>query len=56
MNSIATSVFDYEEISNLRFEEKRFDLSLIGEEGKRHYDFIKDFNTCIFNHALSCGR
>ena len=25
---------------------------MIGEEGKRHYVFIKDFNTFMYNHTL----
>ena len=37
-------------------EEKHADLSLIGEEGKRHYVLIKDFNTFKYDHTLHCGR
>ena len=29
---------------------------LIGEEGKRHYALIKDFNTFMFDHTLHRGR
>ena len=31
-------------------------LSLIGEEGKRHYVVIKDFNAYTYDHTLYCGR
>ena len=37
-------------------EGKHVDLLLIGEERKRHYVFIKDFNTFIYDHTLHCGR
>ena len=37
------------------FEEKRVDLLLIGEEGKRYYVLFKDFNTLIYNHKLNRG-
>ena len=29
---------------------------MIGEEGKRYYALIKDFNTFTYNHALYRGR
>ena len=49
-----------EKKSNLRMKkgckEKHVDLLLIGEEGKRHYVFIKDFNTFTYDHTLHCGR
>ena len=32
-------------------EEKHVDLLLIGEEGKRHYVLIKDFNTFMYDHT-----
>ena len=35
---------------------KHVDLLLIGEEGKRHYIFIKDFNTFIYDYTLHRGR
>ena len=35
---------------------KTFYLLLIGEEGKRHYVFIKDFNTFMYDHALHRKR
>ena len=31
-------------------------LLLIGEEGKRNYVLIKDFNTTIYGHASDHGR
>ena len=38
------------------FEEKKFDLLLIEEEGKRYCVFIKDFNTFMYDHTLHSGR
>ena len=36
---------------------KRFvDLSLMGKEGKRHFVFIKDFSTFLYDHTLLPGR
>ena len=29
---------------------------MIGEEGKRHYILIKDFNIFLYNHTLHHGR
>ena len=29
---------------------------MIGEEGKRHYVLIKDFNTFMYDHTLHCGK
>ena len=62
-NSIGISVFGYENkgkhpiyVSKNCCEEKHVDLLLIGEEGKRHYVLIKDFNTFIYDHTLHCGR
>ena len=56
-NSIGISVFDYENkekhpiyVSKKCCEEKHVDLLLIGEKGKRHYVFIKDFNTFMYDH------
>ena len=37
-------------------EEQHVDLLFIGEEGKRHYVFIKDFNTFMYDHTLHCGK
>ena len=33
-------------------EEKHIDLLLIGEEGKRHYVLIKDFNSFMYDRTL----
>ena len=63
MNSISISVFGYENkkkhpiyILQKCCEEKELDLSLIGEEGKRHYVLIKDFNTFMYDHTLHRGK
>ena len=32
------------------------DLLLTGENGKRHYVLIKDFNTFMYNHTLNHGK
>ena len=37
-------------------EEKYVDLLWIGDEGKEHYVFIKDFNKFRYDHTLHCGR
>ena len=37
-------------------EEKHVDLLLTGEEGKRHYVLIKDFNTFMYDHNLRRER
>ena len=63
-NSISISVFGYENqkkkhpiyVSKKLHEEKHVDLKLGGEEGKRHYVFIKDFNTFMYDHTLQCGK
>ena len=34
--------------------EEKLVLLLIGEERKRHYVLIKDFNTFMYNHTLHC--
>ena len=36
--------------------EEKHDLLLIGEEAKRHYVVIKDFNTFMYNHTVYRGR
>ena len=58
-NSIGIGVFGYENkgkhpiyVSKICCE----DLLLIGEEGKRHYVFIKSFNTFMDDHTLHRGR
>ena len=38
------------------FEKKDIDLLLIGEENKKHYVVVKDFNTFMYNHTLHRGR
>ena len=35
---------------------KNVDLLLIEEKGKRHYVFIKDFNTFMYDHSFHRGR
>ena len=35
---------------------RHVDLLLIGEEGKKHYALIKDFNTFMYDHTLHRGR
>ena len=37
-------------------EQKHVDLLLIGEEDKRHYMLIKDFNTFMYDQTLHRGR
>ena len=37
-------------------EEKYVDLLLIGEEDKRYYVLIKDFNIFIYDHTLHLRR
>ena len=60
---IGISVFGYENkekhsiyISKKCCEEKHVDLLLIGEEGKRQYVFIKDFNIFMHDHTLHSGK
>ena len=55
-NSISIRDFGYENkekhpiyVSKKCWEEKYIDLLSIGEEGKRHYALIKDFNTFMYN-------
>ena len=62
-NSNDISVFGYENkekhviyVSKKCFEEKHVDLLMIGEEEKRHYVYVKDFNTFMYDHTLNCGR
>ena len=57
--SIPISVFGYENklkypiyVSKKCCEEKHVDLLLVGKEGKRHYVFIKNFNTFMYDHTL----
>ena len=37
-------------------EDKHVDLLLIGEEEKKHYVLIKDFNSFMYDHTLHRGR
>ena len=50
-NSIGGNDFGCENKEKKWFEEKHVDLSLIGEEGKRRYVLIKDFNTFMYDHT-----
>ena len=57
------SIFGYENkvkypiyMSKKCCEDKHVDLLLIGEESKRHYVVIKDFNTFMYNYTLHRGR
>ena len=61
--SIGISVFGYENnekhpiyVSKKCCEEIHVDLLLIGEEGKRRYVLIKDFNTFMYDHILHQGK
>ena len=62
-SSISISVFGYESkekhpiyVLKQFCEEKHVDLLLIGEEGKRCYLLIKDFNTFMYDHTLHRGK
>ena len=62
-NSISISIYGYENkekhpiyVSKKCREEKHVDLLLIGEEGKRHYVLIKDFNSFMYDHTFHRGR
>ena len=61
-NSISISAFGYENKvkhqinASYKICEEKHDLLLIGEEGKRHYVVIKDFNTFMYNHTVYRGR
>ena len=37
-------------------EVKHVDLLLIGEEGKKHYVLINNFDTFMYDHTLDSGR
>ena len=39
-------------VSKKCYEEKRVELLLIGEERKRNYVLIKDFNALMYDHKL----
>ena len=60
---IVISVFGYENkekypiyLSQKCCEKKHVDLLMIGEEGKRYYDLIKNFYAFMYDHLLHCGR
>ena len=62
-NSNAISVFGYENKEKYPFyvskkccEGKHVDSLLIRKEDKRHYVFMKDFNTFIYDQTLHRGR
>ena len=62
-NSISISVFGYENkekhpiyVSKKCCEGKHAGLLLIGGEGKRHYVFIKDFNTFMDDHTFTSWK
>ena len=59
-NSIGISLSGYEKysiyVSKECYEEKHFDLCLIGEKGKIHYVLIKDFNTFMYDNILHHGK
>ena len=62
-NSIAISIFGYKNKKNTQpmsqkkcFAEKHVDLLLMGEEGKRCYVIINDFNALMFDDTLHCER
>ena len=38
------------------FEERHVDLLFIGEENKKHYVLIRDFNKFMYGHTLHRGR
>ena len=40
----------------LKCRKKHVALLLIRAEEKRHYGFIKDFSTFMYDHTLHCGR
>ena len=62
-NSIGISAFGYENkekhpINVLKnfCEDKHVDLLLVDEREKKHYVFIKNFNTFMYNHTLHRGK
>ena len=61
-NCIDINVFGYENkekypiyVSQNPFK-RHVDLLFMAEKGKRHYVFIKDFNTFMYDHTLYHGR
>ena len=62
-NYITISVFGYENKKSIQSmyqrkpcEENHADLLLIGDEGKRHYLLMKDFNAFMHDYTLYFGR
>ena len=62
-NSIGISTFGYENkvkypifVSKKCCEDKHVDLLLIGEEEKKHYVLIKDFDKFMYDHTLHRGK
>ena len=62
-NSSSISVFGYESkekysicISKRFWEEKHIHLLLLGEERRRHYALIKNFNRFMYDHILHRGK
>ena len=62
-NSIGISVFGNGNkvkyqiyLSKKCCEDKNVDLLFTGEEEKKHYALIKDFNTLMYDHTLPRGR
>ena len=62
-NSIDIIVFGYKNkdnhliyVSKRCFKKKHVDLLLLGEERKRHYVFIKDFKTFMYDYTLHCVK
>ena len=62
-NSITITVFGDENkekhqiyVSKEFYEAKLVYLLSRGEEGKRHYVFIQDFYTFMYDHTLHCGK
>ena len=58
LNSVGISLFSYEDKEKHPImyqknvvKKKHVDLLLIGDEGKRHYVLIKDFNTFMYDHT-----
>ena len=46
------SIIDPIYVLNKCCGEEHVDLLLIGEECKRHYDLLKDFNSFMYDHTL----
>ena len=61
-NCIGISIFDYGNKEKYpiylskNISKRHVDILLIGEEGKRDYILIKDFNSFMYDHILHWGR